>query len=603
MTLPFAVIVACPTSMKQRLLDFIDIEMTLIKRKIPQAVLVTIEEVEHYHMNYGSLFNAAVRSVNAERYLFHSMTYHGNISSVLDNMTDDVTYAAQQQGIVAIQARKSALTAINGFPNSRESFLSSFNKRVESCKLATSTINSGEYQEGFTWQEEPVVEQGDDIFNDGLWNVEFDKVRRYDEPNMIVLYVFLKHVVRACVRSTCEFICTNVHRKFCCGCCERNAQHSDMCARSRIKQQHPQKRKVLLGLYGLHRNFEKTAVLMHKNVMESNPDCDFTIHIHTSATSRSRRDKGFDGGPVRAPELSKDEIKRKLRNVYGKFGHLESIVIDDTTHFKFHAGHENIHRDKDEPITYRIWSILSSLKTEFDVYMFVRMDAEPCGPISLGEYDTNTFRIVSSSGNTGSFFNNHKWDFCWIGGHLATRLWVYSTREFSTWLEKGLHRDVSKDVKGLESWFSVRNKVVPSHDCLKILKEIGANGNDRYAAWIETHNVTKDETIWTPTSDVVGPDGSFVSSVAPSWTAEFKHGIFYPQKIECLGASPVVPVSGGILACNAPTWCNHGSTFTYRSTVHWRSEQYCRIIKNMKENGCSFGFRDSQSEFFRLRRD
>jgi hypothetical protein len=201
------------------------------------------------------------------------------------------------------------------------------------------------------------------------------------------------------------------------------------------------------------------------------------------------------------------------------------------------------------------------------------------------------------------FFHNHNWDFCWIGGHLATKLWVYATREFSTWIEKGLHRDVSKGVKGLESWVSVRDRPLPTVDCLKILKNINSRGNDRFANWIETHNVTKAETVWTSVTDSVGPDGTFVSSAGPSWTADFIDGIFKPHKLECLGASPVERIRGNDLSCNAPTWCKHGSTFTYRSTVHWRSEQYCRVIECMNSNGYSFGFRDDRGEFFRLRRD
>lgn len=602
MTLPLAVVVTYPHDMKQRLYEFIDLDMPAIKKKVPGAVLVAVEQMDQGdHINYGSFFNAAVRSVSAERYLFHSMSCEGNMSSVVDE-TADVTYVTARDGIGAIQASKSALTAINGFPNSRERFIAAFKKRVETCKLVTSEIDLHDVTFGFSWREEHVDGEYE-IFDDGLWNVEFEKVMRYDEPNMIVLYVFLKTVLRECARSTCDFVCTNVHKTFCCGCCERGAGHSEMCARARKKQEPRQKRRVMLGLFGLHRSFEKTATLMYKNVIESNPDCEFTLHIHTSTTSRSRRDQGFGGGPVRTPKLTEGEIKRKLRNVYGKFGHVESIVIDDSTHFKFHPGHENIHRDKDEPITYRIWSLLSTLQTEYDVYMFVRMDAEPCGPISLAEYDTNMFRIVSSSGNMNCFFHDHNWDFCWIGGHLATKLWVYATREFSTWIEKGRHRDVSKGVKDLESWVSVRDRPLPTVDCLKILKSIDSRGNDRFANWIETHNVTKAETVWTSTTDSVGPDGTFVSSAGPSWTADFIDGMFKPHKLECLGASPVERIRGNDLSCNAPTWCRHGSTFTYRSTVHWRSEQYCRVIECMNSNGCSFGFRDDRGEFFRLRRD
>jgi hypothetical protein len=199
------------------------------------------------------------------------------------------------------------------------------------------------------------------------------------------------------------------------------------------------------------------------------------------------------------------------------------------------------------------------------------------------------------------FFHNRNWDFAWIGGQNAMRMWVYPVREFSTADERGLHRNVTSIAPEFASWRERRAITLSNEDCVKILRACECHGNDLQGEWLETHMQTKQVTRWKPVSGTVGSEGRFESELGgPNWQASFMDGVFVPDK-PLLGAQPVKRVSA--TKCIAPTWCKHGSSFEFKHNVHWRSEQYCRVIRNMQLNGCAFGFGDKRGEFFNLRRD
>lgn len=609
--IPVAVVIAYNVTDRKCMHAFAQNTMQNIKTCHKDAVLIAVEQLDIEPPKLGTLFNLAVRHVRAERYVFHHMQYSGAYD--LDGNDDDdiVMHKSSCGGLGAVWASRSALTAVNGFPNDgdAEFVFRMFEHRISTCKLRVSSATHGTsrklWNDSHSREESDNGQAGDEhtgveasTFEQGLWTASCDKLMRSDETNAIVLSVAFKREFFKCLN--CNYACTNIHASHCCLGCERGGMHDLMCAKIETSRSAVRKRKVFLGLFGLYRNFEKTAPTLLEKLIKHNEDCEFTLSMHTSVQSRSRRDRGFDGGPVRVPRLRQCEIERRLREAYERLGTIESIVFDDETHFKFHPGHEGIHRDKDEPITYRILSLFQNAKGDHDVYMFLRFDVEPCAPISLADYDENTFRIISSSGRMNCFFHNRNWDFCWVGGRNAMRNWLYPVREFSTWTERGRHRDVSSGVPGLEAWVSKRDAVLDYEECVDILKAVNAKGNDVGAAWIETHSITGQKTVWS-SSDARGPDGFFVSAAGKSWTAEFRDGLFYPNRPECLHNGGVS--ARGPFECVAPKWCHHGSTFTFVRDLHWRSEQYCRIIKNMRTNGCSFGFRDANNEFFNLRRD
>ena len=590
-------------------------EQPNIVEQVKDVVVVGVSFIDG-SMSVGSCYNAAVRHVHADFYLFHDVHFRAEDPSIYTRAIPYMSFSHSADCVRLISCTYSAITAVNGFANTAwqdHTTSAVLEQRAQRSNVAIEKDKDGWTDLRVQISEEVTTVRVDppkNIFTDGLWEIKASLVHREDEPNMTLL--FLRRETQRC--PNCNFNVTCVHLTHCCDMCKHGLGHSSVCARAvphvpflinrsnTLTKPVCAKRTVLLCLYGLHRNFEATAEAVYTHIIQPNQQCNFTIMINTSLVSTSRRDNGFGGGPIRRPNASAEELKSSLQACYKRFGTIADIVLDDSTHFKWHPGHKDISRDKDEPITYRIWSTMERVRERFDTYIFLRMDVQPRAAISLEGYDDNTFRIISSEGKMNCFFHDRNWDFCWVGGYTAMRLWVYPVREFSTATERGLHRNVTSISREFASWRECRNSKLSSLECIDIMNQVGCRGNDRSGAWIETHNRTQRKTRWKPLNDSrVSPDGRFESEAGgPGWGATFENSIFQPDR-GLLGAEPVQRLGNG--KCVAPTWCRHGSTFTYETEVHWRSEQYCRIIKNMHQNGCTFGFRDNEGEFLWLRRD
>ena len=174
------------------------------------------------------------------------------------------------------------------------------------------------------------------------------------------------------------------------------------------------KKKCLIGFLGLYRTFEKTSDNIFKNIINNNQDdYDFTIIINTDNENKEISHKPY---LKKKFNYNKSELYYKLKKKYNRNNQLKKIIYFNNK--DKNIGGTVIFRK-------RIKQIFEYSKSKYDLYIFIRLDAEINKPINLNLFSENKLYTITNLVNINNkrFDHNRDWDFCWLGNRKVFDLY------------------------------------------------------------------------------------------------------------------------------------------------------------------------------------
>ena len=171
------------------------------------------------------------------------------------------------------------------------------------------------------------------------------------------------------------------------------------------------KKKILLGIVGQYRTFEKTYNNIYENLILNNPNYEFEIVLNTDFINEDIID------PWNKPKISidynKNQLIDKFNYCYGK--NLKKIINYNITEYDKKSGAFEIFNKRIKIICNEI----KNLDSKYCLYIFIRFDIIFSGKINVNEYMNNSFNFICGSiSNTTRIDHHRDWDFCWIFSDL-----------------------------------------------------------------------------------------------------------------------------------------------------------------------------------------
>lgn len=161
-------------------------------------------------------------------------------------------------------------------------------------------------------------------------------------------------------------------------------------------------KKVLIGIVGQYRTFERTYHNIFKNVVENNNDYEFDIILNTDFNNMNINTTINKGLEIK--NYDKDELIPRLNECYGKrLKHIMNYEVKDPN-----MTGSMIFRK-------RIQMICDSDKDEYDLYVFLRFDVIFEKPLELNLYMSDSFNVICGNNVNDNRQEHHRdWDFCFI---------------------------------------------------------------------------------------------------------------------------------------------------------------------------------------------
>lgn len=160
--------------------------------------------------------------------------------------------------------------------------------------------------------------------------------------------------------------------------------------------------KILLGLVGQYRTFEKTYENIFENLIDNNEEHDFDIIANTDFNNMNVNATNKKG--VKVKDYRVEELIPKLKACYGdkliKIMNYENKITNISGSMLFRK---------------RIENILENLKTKYDLYIFLRFDVAFEKPVSICDFKENSFNVICGSIEyKNRQDHNRDWDFCFV---------------------------------------------------------------------------------------------------------------------------------------------------------------------------------------------
>jgi hypothetical protein len=172
-------------------------------------------------------------------------------------------------------------------------------------------------------------------------------------------------------------------------------------------------KKVLLGIVGQYRTFEKTYLNILNNIIDYNKnEYQFEIIINTDYSNTNIID--YFNKPKENYHYDNISLQQKFNNCYGKYlKHIINYIVNA----------EDIKNGAFEIFKKRIVQIckyVENNKLNYDMFIFIRFDIQFTNVINLNDYNKNQFTFICNDIiNKNKRIDHYRdWDFCWISNDL-----------------------------------------------------------------------------------------------------------------------------------------------------------------------------------------
>lgn len=171
--------------------------------------------------------------------------------------------------------------------------------------------------------------------------------------------------------------------------------------------------KILLGIVGQYRTFEKTYSNIYENLINANPEHEFDIILNTDFENKNV------GNNWNIP--GKQYINYDMENLHNKFdkcygNNLIKIINYNVNDYDIKNGAFEIFKKR---INITCDFIKDNLLDTYQLYIFLRFDVFFPNKINLEKYLNNSFNFICGVPTHDSRIDHHKdWDFCWIFSDL-----------------------------------------------------------------------------------------------------------------------------------------------------------------------------------------
>ena len=160
--------------------------------------------------------------------------------------------------------------------------------------------------------------------------------------------------------------------------------------------------KILLGIVGQYRTFEKTYQNIYEMLIDNNPEHSFDIIINTDFNNKNISTTNKKN--LNIINYSKEELIKRLNFCYGK----NLIDVINYEHLDENTGATMLFRK-------RISIICNDLNNNYDLYIFLRFDIILKNKINIEKYYNNSFNFIcGDKTNNNRKDHNRDWDFCII---------------------------------------------------------------------------------------------------------------------------------------------------------------------------------------------
>ena len=218
--------------------------------------------------------------------------------------------------------------------------------------------------------------------------------------------------------------------------------------------------KILLGIVGQYRTFEKTYKNIYDNLINNNSSHDFEIVLNTDYTNKDI----IDPNNKKKTNIyyEKDELLEKFNNFYGK--HLKQTI-------DYNVSDNDINNGAFQIFKKRISIICENIKEKYDLYIFIRFDVIFQNKVDINKYINNSFNFICRELSHDTRIDHHRdWDLCWIFNKIKyfnffcnkfgnytlykNELTLKELLDFSDKInfKTGYIKQVKKDNKIIESW-------------------------------------------------------------------------------------------------------------------------------------------------------
>ena len=180
-------------------------------------------------------------------------------------------------------------------------------------------------------------------------------------------------------------------------------------------------KKICLMITGQMRTYQKCFNNILENLILSNKDYEFHIHL---LTEYSGKNGGTPKNKFLNKETSLQEFKENIEKTYGNY--LKLLIIEEENNLiKFP---DFLNNYGPWLCLYRNYYLLSKInnKKEYDFFVRLRPDIIFTKPIKLNLLDKYSKTIYIISGNNtrnNSWFHNRDWDHCCIANYDGYKLW------------------------------------------------------------------------------------------------------------------------------------------------------------------------------------
>jgi len=232
------------------------------------------------------------------------------------------------------------------------------------------------------------------------------------------------------------------------------------------------KKKLLFGLVGQYRTFEKTYANIYENLIKPNED-DFEITIVINTDLSCNNTEVHGNNLCNKNILEKTELEAKLFN-----------LIKNVKYIYYFNYSRDLVKPPHEMFGLRISQLLKEEDKQnniYDNYIFCRLDVIISSKIKVKELDKNLLYIIS-----GNFYRPcntycRDWDYIWISDYKSLITFMYGYTEYNNFYK---YKSPDEEFKNIFDYYdSIKNKQLNDEEIKIVREKFGFNGTiewDRY---------------------------------------------------------------------------------------------------------------------------
>lgn len=169
--------------------------------------------------------------------------------------------------------------------------------------------------------------------------------------------------------------------------------------------------RILLGIVGQYRTFEKTYANIYENLIFANPDHKFDIILNTDIINEDVIDP-WNKEKSRV-HYDAQELYKKFEECYGN--NLIKVIDYNVTEDDKKNGALNIFKKRINITS----EYIKENSLNYQLYVFIRFDVYFSNKVKLDRYFNNSFNFICRNLSHPERLDHHRdWDFCWIFSDL-----------------------------------------------------------------------------------------------------------------------------------------------------------------------------------------